>query len=191
MATDKANKDLLAAVEGSDPAGVRAALARGASPNTTAGGLFDYPVLIWAVMKQSWSASDLEIFNVVLGQPGINVNQRGRYATGRGWSALMVAARRGYTEACTALLKGGADPHLTSHRGCNAIWQAAWAGHRQAIEAIISWGGDPKKKDNSGESPAEAARRQGHEDLASWLSIQEQLPPHHVGQEQEQLPPLL
>ncbi|CAL4164232.1 unnamed protein product [Meganyctiphanes norvegica] len=127
-------------------------------------------------MKSTLTASELEVVNVLLGHPRVDVNKRSGY----GDTALMVAAFNGHTDACNVLMKAGAD--ITANSGATAIWWAAAGGHRQITEAIVSWGGDPKKTDKHGVSPAEAARRAGHKELGDWLDGQEQLPSRRVGQ---------
>lgn len=56
---------------------------------------------------------------------GVNVNARSIL----GSTALMYAAKNGYTEIAEMLLKAGAEPNLRTNKGSSASDLAAKAGH--------------------------------------------------------------
>jgi ankyrin repeat protein len=64
------------------------------------------------------------------------------HATG-GFTALMFAARDGYEEAATALLKGGADPKLTNGDGLTATMVAIVNDWLDLAAKMIDLGADP------------------------------------------------
>ncbi|CAL4077727.1 unnamed protein product, partial [Meganyctiphanes norvegica] len=149
------NNDLLVAVKGSNPTGVRQALDLGASPNTT--DQYGWPVLRLALRKDMLTEIDVAVIQHLLHETSLDIDYIG--GDSRSYTALMDAAYRGHTDVCHRLLQRGAAPDITtSDSGHTAIWLAAYGGHRQAMEVIISYSGDLHKKDKWGRSPAQAAR---------------------------------
>jgi ankyrin repeat protein len=70
-----------------------------------------------------------------------------------GMSALMFAAREGYTEALHALLKAGADVNFEDPDGSTALLVALMNGHWDAAKLLIDAGADVNTWDWWGQTP--------------------------------------
>ena len=69
-----------------------------------------------------------------------------------GMTALMLAAKKGYLEIVTMLLKANATPDLQNGRGDNALFIAISKGHAVIVQQLLQYGADPcfmSKKYNS------------------------------------------
>ncbi len=109
---------------------------------------------------------------------GAKVNARGRY----GYTALFAAAGKGNLESIRLLLSRGADPNVQDTIFQESVLHrlVAWpqrgarstAGNPErlaALRLLVEAGANPKVKDRRGRTPAEAAERAGHTDLADYL----------------------
>ena len=59
-----------------------------------------------------------------------------------GLTALMGAAKGGYSDVLDALLEGGADPNTTDGNGWGALHHACRAGHREVALSLVRAGAD-------------------------------------------------
>ena len=95
---------------------------------------------------------------------GIDVNVKD---TG-GDTALMRAARYGYTAIVNALLNAGADVNFESSRG-SALMFAAEYGHIEIVNALLKVGAEVNAKDYYGETALMKAALHGHTEVADSL----------------------
>ncbi len=89
-----------------------------------------------------------------------------RDAEGR--TALLAAVPTGNADLMDALLDGGADPDLADD-GTAPLHLAAFWGFDEIAGLLVDAGADLAPVDDSGDTPADLARAQGHEELAARL----------------------
>lgn len=83
---------------------------------------------------------------------------------------LHSAAMNGHADVVRLLLAGGADPNVqTRPQGYAPLHSAAWAGHVETVRVLVVAGADTTLLNYRNETPAETARRQGHEQVAALL----------------------
>ena len=85
----------------------------------------------------------------------------------RGRSPLMLAASRGHTEVCLALLEAGADPALRDHEGNDAASLAGKAGQGQLAQ-LISAAAEKKAGSNTAGHAARDERSQHSTRHRKW-----------------------
>ena len=85
---------------------------------------------------------------------GADVNKR----DGRGWTALMHAANKGYTLMVESLLEAKADPDIRAADGATALFMAAVLGHSEIIELSMKAGADISIRGPKGKTAVEMAR---------------------------------
>lgn len=120
-----------------------------------------------------------------------------------GRSPLHVAVTNGYADIAARLVSAGADrfsrdaagatpaglalsgggqllsalfgsaPNAADYLGETALHYAAAAGLEKAAQAMLAMGADPSLRNAAGETPADVARRRGHETLAALLTAGE------------------
>ena len=83
---------------------------------------------------------------------------------------LQVAAARGYAGVVELLLSRGASVGAVDGEGFTALHHAAFHGRREAALALLAAGADPAARSSGGATPADEARRGGHEPLAETLA---------------------
>lgn len=85
--------------------------------------------------------------------------------TGRGNTALMGVAFKGYAGLTRHLLAAGANPHATNKAGQTALMMAALFGHGEIVDALLACGADPHQQDAAGNSALSVATSQGNDTL--------------------------
>ena len=85
---------------------------------------------------------------------GANVDQR----DGRGWTALMHAANRGYVLMVPLLLEAGADTDLRAADGATALFMATAHGHSEIIAQLMEAGADTAIPGPDGKTAVDVAR---------------------------------
>jgi hypothetical protein len=147
-------------------------VAAGADVNARFGGSGETP-LMWAA-----SADDVAMIDALL-DAGADIEARG--AVTGGGTALDDAWAFGQWEAARLLVSRGARPTLLAAAALGldvsgpgdvtqAFWAACHGGQRGSAEALPARGADPSWVGWEGLTPAQAARREGHEGLADWIS---------------------
>lgn len=92
-----------------------------------------------------------------------NVNVHERHHT----TPLIFAAREGHTQIVRLLLEHEADPNASDYRGYTALAWAGYFGFGQVVRVLLEKGADRKKVNNMGQTPADIALDNGHEEVAS------------------------
>ena len=77
---------------------------------------------------------------------------------GRGWTALMHAADKGYALLLPPLLKAGADVDLRAPDGATALFIAAVHGHSEVTALLMRAGADPSIQGPRGKTAVDLAR---------------------------------
>lgn len=80
----------------------------------------------------------------------------------RGYTALLLAARRGLWEIADLLLEAGADPYPADDRGRTALHYAVAAGSSSTVKLLLQGGADPDRKDGAGLSARQEAVVKGN-----------------------------
>ena len=88
-------------------------------------------------LHRAVTAGDVDGLETAL-RTGLDVNAR----DGRGWTALMHAADKGYLLLVPPLLKAKADPDIQAPDGATALFMAAVLGHSEIIELLMKAGAD-------------------------------------------------
>mmetsp|Transcript_88067 Transcript_88067/g.174766 ORF Transcript_88067/g.174766 Transcript_88067/m.174766 type:complete len:142 (+) Transcript_88067:81-506(+) len=57
----------------------------------------------------------------------------------RGWTSLILAANRGFTDVVQKLLDKGADPHFEDPLGHTARWHSMTQGHDSTAKLLEQW----------------------------------------------------
>ncbi len=110
----------------------RLLLAAGADPNRT-------DVYGWTPLMRAIGAGQLRSAQVLVAHPRAVVTQ----ANDEGWSALHLAAARGYVELVRGLLERGAAPQATDHRGRTALVIARLANQAEVAALLDRRGREP------------------------------------------------
>ena len=77
---------------------------------------------------------------------------------GRGWTALMHAANRGYVLMVPPLLEAGADTDLRAADGATALFMATAHGHSEIIAQLMEAGADTTIPGPNGKTAVDVAR---------------------------------
>ena len=88
---------------------------------------------------------------------------------GRGNTALMGVAFKGFGDLARQLLAAGADPHATNKAGQTALMMAALFGHADIVDALLERGADPHQQDSAGNSALSVAASQGNDAMKARL----------------------
>jgi ankyrin repeat protein len=89
---------------------------------------------------------------------------------GRGNTALMGVAFKGYDAIAARLLAAGAAPDRTNNAGQTALMMAALFGHIAIVDRLLAAGADPLAVDADGNSAWSVARGQGNEVMVARLT---------------------
>lgn len=81
---------------------------------------------------------------------------------GRGNTALMGVAFKGYAAIARLLLEGGAHADQRNKEGQTALMNATMFGHADIVDALLAYGADPSAVDAGGNSPASLAASQAN-----------------------------
>jgi uncharacterized protein len=118
------------------------------------------PASLWVAAKQN----DVpELARLLEG--GAAIDER----DARGYSALMLAAYAGHTEAFDYLLERGADPNTADLSGNSVLMGAAFKGHHVMVSKLLSAGADPTTKNEAGLDARGFALTFGQVDIAALL----------------------
>ncbi|MBI5562241.1 MAG: ankyrin repeat domain-containing protein [Deltaproteobacteria bacterium] len=96
---------------------------------------------------------------------GINVNEPDR----NGFTALHVAAGKGYPEVVAFLLEHGADVNARDRNRWTPLHSAAGFGHTETALVLIEHGADVRAKDFQGWTPLRVARSYNHAETADLI----------------------
>ena len=91
-------------------------------------------------------------------------------ARGTGWmkgTALHSAASGNHIEVMRALLDAGADPNTKQSHGFVPLHAVAQNGSLEGVDLLLAHGADPKVANGDGDTPADLARRAGHDHVAT------------------------
>ena len=120
------------------------------------------PVLRPDAAPRAASAGDIDGLNGALAA-GADVNAR----DGRGRTALMHAADKGYVPLVERLLSAKADPNLRGADGATALFVAAVHGHTEVVALLMEAGADVSIRGPKGMTAGDAAwKRYGDPDAA-------------------------
>jgi len=95
-----------------------------------------------------------------------------RYA---GYTVLLQAASKGYTEVAWWLIEIGANLEAASSDGKTALTHAAMRGHTAIVEALLNAKADKNCEDNKGKTPLDYAK-QFHKDNKKLIEMLAQKP---------------
>lgn len=162
---------------------IRLLVAAGADPNVRAVGPHGETPLHWAA-----SANDVPAMRALV-ECGADIEMDG--AVIGGGTPMADAVAFGQWEAAQYLLELGAEVTFWQAAGLglldrleaeigqqdaeaitNALWVAASGGQRAAAELLLANGADPNWVGHDELTAAQAARREGHDELADWLEQQ-------------------
>ncbi|HEX7648699.1 MAG TPA: ankyrin repeat domain-containing protein [Noviherbaspirillum sp.] len=182
--------DFFKAVKMDDAQSIKALLARGLDPNIVEP-KFGHTGMILALHEGS-----MDVFNVLLNAPGIDIDARAF----NGDTALMVACYKGNKAAVEALVAKGAEInrtgwtplHYAAASGSNEIVQmlldksayidaespnkttplmmAARAGHIMTVKLLLDEGADATLKNDLGMTAIDFAAKHDHTDIAEGLA---------------------
>jgi ankyrin repeat protein len=97
-----------------------------------------------------------------------------------GSTALIFAARGGYSEIVKILLEHGATIDQANFEGYNPLIDAAWLGRLEVVKILLAWSADVNHASNNGDTALICANRYRH---AEVVSIIEQ----HIKQMEKQI----
>mmetsp|Transcript_137404 Transcript_137404/g.426913 ORF Transcript_137404/g.426913 Transcript_137404/m.426913 type:complete len:259 (-) Transcript_137404:43-819(-) len=86
-----------------------------------------------------------------------------------GLTPLIHAVDGEKADSVAELLLASADVNLADPQGCGPLHYAALLGATALAEQLVAAGADPRRQDVDGQTPADAAREEGHAELASAL----------------------
>ncbi len=102
---------------------------------------------------------------------GASVNRVG------GWTPLHYAAAQGHTEIVKLLLEKGARVNVQTYSGITPLYMAARKPSREVVMTLLRAGSYRDLCNDKGQSPADAARNAGDEELAEFLAIEKCVQP--------------
>ena len=132
---------------------------------TDASGLRPAPVRPDALHRAA-QAGDIDGLKAAL-DAGADVNT----SDGRGWTALMHSANKGYTLLVDPLLDAGADTNLRAADGATALFVAALHGHAEIVAVLLRAGADASIQGPKGMTALEVAQAQGHSKILALPEV--------------------
>ena len=140
-AEDDVQTPLAQAIANHKPGDAQAAIDRGEDVNA----VFQQDTMLCRAI----AANEVDVAKMILQSPRVQVNKRGTYVDGfnNTWerTALIVAAKRGFTDIVEILLDKGADINardringLALNRGSSALMLAAWGDHLDTVKALFA-----------------------------------------------------
>ncbi len=116
-----------------------------------------------ALMLASFKG-DMELVQTLLAK-GASVNRVG------GWTPLHYAATQGHDEIVKLLLEKGARVNVQTAAGVTPLYMAARKPSRQVVMTLLKAGAWRDLCNDKNQSPADAARNAGDEELAEYLKV--------------------
>ncbi len=92
-----------------------------------------------------------------------------------GWTALMRAAREGYTDVCMLLVEKGASIEAKSNDGRTALIYAAIWGHTPTCALLLEHNASIKAEDKEHKTASSIAKKYGNKETAAFLKSIEKL----------------
>ena len=86
-----------------------------------------------------------------------------------GETALMLAARQGYTEYVVDIIDRGADIEARNNDGNSAVWLACFGNNEHILEELIRAGADLDVQNDNGASPLIYAASAGRQKMVTML----------------------
>nr|XP_033796630.1 fibronectin type 3 and ankyrin repeat domains protein 1 isoform X2 [Geotrypetes seraphini] len=86
-----------------------------------------------------------------------------------GFSALMIAAQKGYTRLVNLLVEHGADVNQVNGSGKDSLMLACFAGHLNIVKYLRTHGASWETRDKSGCTAIHWAADGGHLDVLQWM----------------------
>ena len=77
-----------------------------------------------------------------------------------GRTLLYIAARNGFHNICSFLLKSGCNINEIQNDGSTALHAAAYYGHQSIVELLLEYGAHPRIRNNFGNSPQDESSSQ-------------------------------
>jgi len=94
-----------------------------------------------------------------------------QFQTTLGWSALHYAATNGHEAIVKLLIEKGANVNVRTSAGITPLYMAARSKHRKVVMQLLRSGAYRDLCNTKQQSPADAARSAGDEELAKYLAI--------------------
>jgi hypothetical protein len=94
----------------------------------------------------------------------------------KGYSALMLAAYHGHTDAVRFLLEAGADPNTRDQSGNTVLMGAAFKGHLEIVELLVRADAAIDARNPKGQTALNFAQMFGRSAVAIYLKSQERKP---------------
>lgn len=176
---------------------VRYMLEKGVSPNTIVNG--GDPALVRAIRMDSPN-----VINTLLEAKGLEVDTASEYGETAlmlaaykgnrelvnrllelgasvnrigGWTPLHYAAAQGYDDLVRLFLEKGARVNVQTYSGVTPLYMAARKPSREVVMTLLRAGSYRDLCNDKGQSPADAARTAGDEELAKFLAIKKCVQP--------------
>ena len=119
------------------------------------------PATLWSAAKRN----DLAELRQLLAD-GSDIDARDH----RGYSALMLAAYHGHSEAFELLLERGANPNSADLAGNSVLLGAAFKGHADMVGRLLARGADVTAKNHAGMDAHGFALMFGRTEIAALFS---------------------
>jgi len=116
-------------------------------------------------LHRALDRQDLEMIQKIVDSGDVKIDVPNKY----GFSALMQASVKGYTDIVEILLKSGADVHLQNDAGKTALMLACYAGTLDAVKMLRQYGARYTDFDRGGSAPIHWAVDGGNKRLVEWI----------------------
>lgn len=98
-----------------------------------------------------------------------------------GWTVLMSASQKGYTEIVRLLLEKGANPNIQDQNGWTSLTWAIQSGHIDVVRLLLEKGANPNLRFNKYSPTAITfAFKGGHTDIVKLLLVEGAHPPTSI-----------